>query len=580
MLPPVPASATLIRPAARAASGLLALVLPAVLPTVLLAALLAALGASPAQAKDDLVIGVAQFPSSLHPDIDAEVIRSYVNAFTIRPITAFDPSWKNSCLLCSELPTLQNGLAKYEDTPDGGKGMAVTLKLKPDLKWGDGVPVTTKDLLFTWKIGSDPNSGFSNGHPWDRASKIDIVDDHTAVLHLKKVNVSYNQWDQLLPEHIEGPIVAAAKQPGDYIKQTTFNRTPTTAGLYDGPYLISQYQSGSQIVLDPNPYWSGAKPGFKHIVIKLIENTAALQANLLSGDVDMVAGEGVGLTIDQVIGMQKQYPDKFTYVFKPSLTYEHIDLQNANPILADVNIRHALLYAMDRKTLVDKLFAGHQPVATSWVNPLDPDYDGNVATYPYDPAKAKSLLAAAGWKPGSDGICRNAAGQRLSIEMATTSGNRLRELTEQVLQSQLKAACVEITIKNEPPRTLFGETLKQRSYGGMVMYAWSSGVGDSPRRTLGSDNIPTAQNGYGGANYIAFSNKQMDEDIAKAETELDPAKQKAIWADMQTIYADQLPALPLFYRAEPHVVPKWLKNYTPTGTSDMSPLWSENWISG
>jgi peptide/nickel transport system substrate-binding protein len=533
-----------------------------------------------AQAKDDLVIGVAQFPSSLHPDIDAEVIRSYVNDFVIRPITAFDPSWKNSCLLCTELPTIENGLAKYEDGPDGAKGMAVTIKLKPDLKWGDGVPVTTKDLMFTWKVANDPASGFSNTHPWTRATKIDVIDDHTAVLHLKTVDVAYNQWDQLLPEHIEGPIVANAKAPGDYIKQTAFNRDPTNAGLYDGPYKITQYQSGAQIVMEPNPNWTGAKPGFKHIVIKLIENTAALQANLLSGDVDMVAGEGVGLTIDQAIALQKQNPDKFTYIFKPSLTYEHIDLQIGNPILADIKVRHALLYAMDRKTLVDKLFAGYQPVATTWVNPLDPNYTADVAQYPFDLPKAKSLLAEAGWKPGSDGICRNAAGNRLSLEFSTTAGNKLRELVQAFLQNQLKAACVEATIKNEPPRTFFGETVKKRLYTGMAMYAWSSNVGESPRRTLGSDNIPTEKNNYGGANYIAFSNPTMDADIAKAESELDPAKQKVIWAEMQKIYAEQLPVLPLFYRAEPHIVPKWLKGYTPTGTGDMSPLWSENWQPG
>ncbi len=170
------------------------------------------------------MIGVAQFPSSLHPDVDAEVVKAYVNDFVIRPITAYDPSWKNSCLLCTELPTVENGLAKIEDAAGGGKGMAVTIKLKPDLKWGDGQPVTTKDLVFTWKVGSDPGSGFSNPNPWNRASSIDVIDDHTAVLHLKRVDVSYNQWDQILPEHIEGPIYATAQQPGDYIQQTAFNR--------------------------------------------------------------------------------------------------------------------------------------------------------------------------------------------------------------------------------------------------------------------------------------------------------------------------------------------------------------------
>ena len=325
--------------------------------------LMSLLQQSPASAKDDLVIGVAQFPSSLHPNIDAEVIKSYVLGFAIRPVTAFDAEWENTCLLCSALPTLENGLVKYEDKPGGGHGLAVTLKLKPDLKWGDGVPVTTKDLLFTWKVGKDPNSGFSNNNPWDRAKSIDIIDEHTAVLHLDSVMVSYNQWDQLLPEHIEAPIYAKATSPGDYIKQTAYNRAPTTPGLYDGPFRITSYQSGVQVVEEPNPEWTGPKPGLKRIVIKLIENTAALQANLLSGDVDMVAGEGVGLTIDQVIALRKQQPDKFTYIFKPSLNYEHIDLKIENPILADLRVRQALLYALDRQTLVTKLFEGMQPVA-------------------------------------------------------------------------------------------------------------------------------------------------------------------------------------------------------------------------
>jgi len=536
--------------------------------------------AGTAWAKDDLVIGVAQFPSSLNPNIDSEVVKAYVLGFAIRPITAFDKDWKNSCLLCTELPTLANGLAKLEDQPDGKHGMAVTIKLKPDLKWGDGVPVTTKDLLFTWKMGINPASGFSNNNPWNRASRIDAVDDHTAVLHLSSVITSYNQWDQLLPEHIEGPVVAKLGDPSEYIKQTVFSRTPTTTGLWDGPYLITEYKSGAQVVFEPNPHWTGTKPGFKHIVIKTIENTSALQANLLSGDVDMVAGEGIGITIDLALALRKKEPDKFDYEFKPSLTYEHIDIQSGNPTLADVRVRRALLYAADRQTLVSRLFEGLQPVAATWVNPLDPNYTKDTATYPYDPAKAKALLAEAGWKPGEGGICRNDKGERLSIELTTTAGNRLRELQEQVLQSQWKAACIDVVIKNEPARTLFGETLKKRLYPGLAMYGWSSTVGSSPRSTLSSGQIPTAANNYGGSNYIAFNDATMDADITKAESELDPAKQKVIWAEMQKVYADQVPVLPLFFRAEPHIVPKWLKGYTPTGHGDYSPLWSENWKPG
>src|SRR3978361_1302481 len=130
-----------------------------------LAFLLASAGVAHAQPHDTLTIGMAQFPSSLQPDIDPEVVRAYAMGFVIRQITAFDKDWHNSCLLCTELPTLDNGLAKVEDRPDGTKGMAVTIKLKPGLQWGDGQPVTAKDIAFTWKLGSDPASGFANSNP-------------------------------------------------------------------------------------------------------------------------------------------------------------------------------------------------------------------------------------------------------------------------------------------------------------------------------------------------------------------------------------------------------------------------------
>jgi peptide/nickel transport system substrate-binding protein len=102
-------------------------------------------------------------------------------------------------------------------------------------------------------------------------------------------------------------------------------------------------------------------------------------------------------------------------------------------------------------------------------------------------------------------------------------------------------------------------------------------VTESPRRTLHTEQIPTEANGYGGSNSIGYSNPQMDKLIDQAEQELDPAKQKAIWANMQEIYAKDLPVMPLFFRAEAHVVPKWLKGYTPTGHGDYSSNWSENW---
>ena len=179
------------------------------LPALLLAAGLMAAGA--AQAKDDLVIGIAEFPSSLHPSIDPLLIKNYIIGFTIRTVTTYDADGKLICLLCTDVPTLENGLAKLEDRPDGTKGMAVTIKLKADLAWSDGVPVTAQDLAFTWRVSRDPAAGFSNSNPWTRADRVEVLDPHTAVLHLPNIQVSFAQWDQIIPEHIDGPVYDAGK---------------------------------------------------------------------------------------------------------------------------------------------------------------------------------------------------------------------------------------------------------------------------------------------------------------------------------------------------------------------------------
>ncbi len=539
------------------------------LPTTACFLLAAALAGPVAAApRDTLTIGIAEFPASLHPSIDALLIKNYVLGFGIRTITTYDKDGTLICLLCTEVPSFDNGLVKRE-----GDGLAVTVKLKPDLAWADGTPLTARDLAFTWKVGRDPNAGFSNSNAWNRASAVDVVDDHTAVIHLPRTLVSFAQWDHILPEHVEAPIYARASKPGDYINTTEFNRNPTNPGLWDGPYRITTYQTGAQIVLEPNPHWAGHPPGFKRIVLRFIGDTAALQANLLSGDIDL----DNNLTLDQVLALRRDHPNQFDYTFSPSLTYAHIDLQKDNPILADLRVRRALLMTIDRDTINKRLFDGMNIPVASFVGPRNPFFDASLKPVPFDPAGAKQLLAEAGWTPGPDGICRDKEGHRLALEFLSAAGFRLNELEMTVMQSQWKQACIEVNLRYEPSRTLFGTTTKHRAFQGLVMYTWTSNVGESPRLTLGGDQIPTAANNWGGANFLAFSNPRFDADITVAETELDVGKRRAAWSDMQHIYADELPALPLFINAVPQAVPKWLKGYGPSGTGQPFTMQAEYW---
>jgi peptide/nickel transport system substrate-binding protein len=530
-----------------------------------------------AHAKDTLTIGVSQFPSTLHPDINPEAIKGYILAFADRSITAFDKDWHNTCLLCTELPSLQNGLAKIETQPNGKPGMAVTVKLKPGLLWGDGEKLTTRDIAFTARVGADPGSGFADLRVWGKISRVEIIDDVTAILHTNEVDAQFDRLPDILPEHLEGPVYAAHHAPGEYEHNSLYNRAPTTPGLYNGPYLVTADDGSTTVLLEPNPHWTGTKPYFRRVVVKTIGNTASLQANLLSGDIDMAPGDAPSLTLDQVLALRKQEPTRFSYRFRPALTYENASLNLDNPILADIRVRRALLLALNRQVMVDRLFAGMQPVASSFVNPQDPMFAADVPVVGYDPAQARALLAEAGWHPGDDGICRNTAGQRLSLAFETTAGNRIRELQQQVMQDQWKRACIEVLIKNEPARTFFGETIQKRAFTGIAMFAWSSSISYPPRQTLASDHIPAAANAWSGSNIMDWHSARTDADIKTAETDLDPVHQKAAWSDMQHVYAEELPVLPLFFRAEAHVVPTWLKNYEPTGHTDYTPTWAEDW---
>ena len=106
----------------------------------LLSSLLGLPSSGVAFAKDDLTIGITQFPSTFHPNIDAMVAKSYILAMTERPFTAYDASWRLVCMLCTELPTFENGFAKREKTPQGKDGVALTYKIQPGATWGDGYP--------------------------------------------------------------------------------------------------------------------------------------------------------------------------------------------------------------------------------------------------------------------------------------------------------------------------------------------------------------------------------------------------------------------------------------------------------
>ncbi|BBK40597.1 diguanylate phosphodiesterase [Allostella vacuolata] len=545
------------------------------LATVLTACMAWAAAAAPGPDKDELVIGITQFPSTLHPNIESMLAKSYVLGLTRRPFTAYDKDWKLVCLLCVELPTVENGLARPVDLPNGKRGVEVTYTIQPGATWGDGVPVTTKDVVFTWEVGRHPQSGVAAAEFYRRVTKVEVKDERTFTFHVDKLSFEFASIGgfQLLPAHLEREAFA---DPTQYRFRTRFDTDPTNPGLHFGPYRIVEVATGSHIALERNPHWYGPKPHFRRIVVRAIENTAALEANLLSGAVDYVAGE-LGLSLDQAMAFEARHRDRYTVLYKPGLVYEHMDVNLDNPILADRRVREALLLAIDREKLTRTLFGGRQPVARGAIHPLDWVHAEDLPAYAFDPKAAGALLDAAGWPRKGTGIRQNASGERLTIELMTTAGNRGRELVQQVLQSQWRQVGIEVKLRNEPPRVFFGETVSKRRFSGLALFAWLSAPEGVPRTTLHSESIPGPANNFSGQNYPGYANAEMDGLIEKIEVELDRERRRKLWHAQQHLYARDLPALPLFFRADPFVLPKWLTGVEPTGHQYPTTLWVENW---
>jgi peptide/nickel transport system substrate-binding protein len=545
-----------------------------VLALPILAAIAAPALAQPA--REQLTIGITQYPATLHPNIESMAAKSYVLGFARRPLTIHDHDWRPACMGCETLPSLENGLAQLETTPDGRAGIRVTWRLREGWRWGDGTPVSAEDLLFAWAAGRDFATGFGGSEFYRSAYEAIVVDPRSITLRFDRVtfdHASAGEW-QPLPAHIERR--RWEQDPRSYRTRSAYETEPTNPGLWNGPYRVTQVTPGAGIALERNAAWNGPAPAFRRIAIRTVENTAALEAQLLAGQIDMVAGE-LGLPLDQATALERRAANRFRFAYKPGLVYEHLDVNLDTPMLADRRVRQALIAAIDRPQIVARLFDGRFTVAHSGVNPLDWVHDNDVRQWPFDLPRARALLDDAGWRAGPDGIRRNAAGERLTIELMTTAGNRSRESVQQVIQGMWRQAGIETRIRNEPPRVLFGETLSRRRFTGAVMFAWISAPESVPRSSLHSDEIPRAERNFSGQNYTGFRNAEMDALLEAIPVELDRDRRRALWQRLQAIYAEELPAIPLWFRADAHVWPTWLDGVRPTGHLAPSSLWVEEW---
>ncbi len=254
------------------------------------------------------------------------------------------------------------------------------------------------------------------------------------------------------------------------------------------------------------------------------------------------------------------------------MVWEHVDVNLDHPWLADKRVRQALLYALNRQEMVQALFESRQEVSHSWLPPNHYGYNPKIPTYAHDPARARALFAEAGWKPGPGGILVNAKGEPFRISIMTTAGNPLRSRVEQILQSQWKKVGIELEINNQEAKVFFGETMRKRQFPHLAMYAWTQGPTSDGEILWTIRNIPSEANDWTGQNYPAWKNAEADRIDTEVPHVLSRAERIKLLAREQELWADELPALPLYNRMETPIVRDTLREWRVTGT-----YWPVTW---
>src|SRR3979490_1668249 len=336
------------------------------------------------------IVAIWQEPATLAAHYANQTVTDVVNFGVIEGLTSTTTDGEYIPNLAKSVPTVANGGARVSAD---GKKLDVTWELKPGIKWSDGTPLTSADIKYTWEIWmKDPKTNSRTG--FSEIESIDLPNDVTAIVHYKSVYAPYpNNFFSLMPK-------ALLEKEAD-ISKTDYVRRP----LGTGPFKVAEFKAGDSITLEKNTNYRGApeKPYLVKIIFKSVPPSQVALAQLQAGEVHAMWNltEAQTPDVEKTTGLALQVvpgPTVERIELNTATNKEYPDPNSVHPVLGDVAVRKALLYATPKQQLIDKLLfgkakPGSSPVSQGWAA-----YKGTQEGY--DPAKAHATLDQGGGGQG------------------------------------------------------------------------------------------------------------------------------------------------------------------------------------
>jgi peptide/nickel transport system substrate-binding protein len=439
-------------------------------------------------------------PTNLDPRIGADAYSAHIDGLIFSSLVAHDAQMK-----------IIPDLATSWDTPDP---VTYVFHLRPGVKFHDGRPLTSADVKFTFESILSGTVKTPKAGALKMVSSIEAPDDATVIFHLHEPYASF-LWS------LTRPAVGIVPQGSG----AGFAQHPVGSG----PFKFVSMATDEEIILARNENYFDGPPKIEKLRIRIVPDVTVRALELRKGSADATINS---LTPDMVVTLGKErglVADQ-----QPGTTLAYIAFNFTDPTLAKREVRQALAYATDRKTIIQYLLRGQARQAASVLPPNSWAYDGGVPQYDFDPQRAEQMLEAAGFHRGADGM-------RLHLTLKTSTDESTRLMSE-AIADQWKRVGVALELRPLEFATFYTDITR----GSFQMYAlrWVGANNDPDifEYVFSSKKMPP-----NGANRGHYVNAELDSLLQAAHIAMDQEKRKTILAQVQRIVAEDEPYINLWY---------------------------------
>jgi len=405
---------------------------------------------------------------------------------------------------------VQPGLAERWENPDP---LTYVFHLQHGVAFHDGRPLTARDVKWTFDSLLEGKIRSTRAAAYRSVAHIDALDEWTVIFHLKEPYAS------LLWNLSEGSIGIV---PYGALDEMT--RRPVGSG----PFKFVSAEQDKQVILERNDGYWGDKPRVRCVRFTVVPDTTTRALELRKGSADVASN---ALTSDMVVALERE--PKLEVEHAPGTVLAYLTFNQRDPVLRDVRVRQALAYAIDRRPMIEYLWRNFAQPAASVLPPQSWAYNPHVPKYEYAPDKANRILDVAGYR-AKDGV-------RFHLTMKTSTEESTR-LMVAVLQQQLRDVGIVLDIRSFEFATFFADVTSGAYQMCSLRWIGSNEDPDIFEYAFHSDKFPPH-----GANRSFYVNPRLDALINQGRAEADLARRKAIYDEVQTILATDLPYINLWF---------------------------------